>query len=96
VELLGISSVAGNQTCDITTENAVQVLAAAGLGSVGAAAQVQLHLRNSVPCRLPGDMQLYRLANVLCGGNCRGVPGAGKAAHAAAGEDAPAMHIDPT
>lgn len=36
-----MSSVAGNQTCDITTENVVQVLAAAGLGHVGAAAQVQ-------------------------------------------------------
>ena len=35
IELLGVSSVAGNQTCDKTTQNALKVLAAAGLGHVG-------------------------------------------------------------
>lgn len=38
-ELLGVSSVAGNQTCAKTTENAVKVLAAAGLGHIGASAE---------------------------------------------------------
>lgn len=35
IELLGVSCVAGNQTCDKTTENAVKVLAAAGLAHIG-------------------------------------------------------------
>lgn len=34
IELLGVSCVAGNQTCDKTTENAVKVLAAAGLANI--------------------------------------------------------------
>jgi purine nucleosidase len=38
VELLGVSTVAGNQTVDKTTENAAQILAAAGLGHIGALA----------------------------------------------------------
>jgi inosine-uridine nucleoside N-ribohydrolase len=42
VELLGVSTVAGNQTCNKTTHNAVKVLAAAGLGHIGITPQDSL------------------------------------------------------